>query len=128
MTNSSLQLSSSQARLPLVYFYISDESGILYKAVHTRMVIVLIDRPVGPVLSDILNPSFHTPKALHPFHGCGLTRLAGKSCQNVFENRTSRKRAEYCFESTVSEERLTEFCGKLGEFCKKLGEFALTHK
>ena len=44
----------------------------------------------------------------------------------------SRKRAEYCFEGTVSEKksslRLTEFYGKLGEFCKKLGEFALPHK
>ena len=40
-----------------------------------------------------------------------------------------RERAEYCFESTVSEEReLTEFCGKLGEFWEKLGEFALAHK
>ena len=45
----------------------------------------------------------------------------------IAENGTSEKahygkRAEYCFESTVSEEReLTEFCGKLGEF-------ALAHK
>ena len=47
----------------------------------------------------------------------------------------SRKRAEYCFESTVSEGRererereLTEFCGTLGEFCKKIGESALARK
>ena len=38
-------------------------------------------------------------------------------------------RAEYCFESPVSEERthFTEFCGELGEFCEKLGEFAFGH-
>ena len=44
----------------------------------------------------------------------------------------SRKRAECCFESTVSAEEnslsLTEFWGKLGEFCEKLGEFAFAHK
>ena len=44
-----------------------------------------------------------------------------------------RKRAEYCFESTVSDKRinslsLTEFWGNLGEFCEELGEFALAHK
>ena len=42
-----------------------------------------------------------------------------------------RRRAEYCFESTVSEEEnslsLAEFWGKLGEFWEKLGEFALAH-
>ena len=36
--------------------YISDKSGILYQAVLTRRVIVLIDRPVGPAVADILNP------------------------------------------------------------------------
>ena len=39
-----------------------------------------------------------------------------------------RKRAEHCFESSVSEAKITEFCGNLGEFCEKLGEFALVHK
>ena len=51
---------------------------------------------------------------------------------NSGEKSVSRKRAEYCFESTVSEIRtqlsLTEFHGKLGEFCEKLGEFALAHE
>ena len=45
--------------------------------------------------------------------------------------RVSRKRAECCFESTVSEKNsmsLTEFWGKLGEFCEKFGEFVLAHK
>ena len=40
------------------------------------------------------------------------------------------KRAEHCFESTVSgetERELIEFLGKLGEFCKELGEFAYLH-
>ena len=45
---------------------------------------------------------------------------------------TFRQRAEYCFESAVSEQRnslsLTEFWGKLGEFYEKLDEFALAHK
>ena len=59
---SSLQFSSSQAWLPLVYFYISDKSGILYKAVLTRRVIVLIDRPVGPAVADILNPPSIPPR------------------------------------------------------------------
>ena len=38
-----------------------------------------------------------------------------------------RERAEYCFESTVSEER-THWVLRQGEFCEKLGEFALAHK
>ena len=43
------------------------------------------------------------------------------------QNRTRRKRVEYCFreENKLS---LTEFWGKLGGFCEKLGEFALVHK
>ena len=50
----------------------SDKSGILYKAVLTRGVIVLIDRPVGPVVSDILN----LPQRTATFHGRGVKRLA----------------------------------------------------
>ena len=59
---------------------------------------------------------------------------AMQSKHNTLKTPTSlnSKRAEYCFESTVSEEEnslsLTEFCGKLGEFCDKLGEFVFTHK
>ena len=40
----------------------------------------------------------------------------------------SRKRAEYCFESTVSERELTELRGRLGEFCEKLGELTFAHR
>ena len=40
--------------------------------------IVLIDRPVGPAVADVLNPSFHTPKGLRPFHGCALKDLQGE--------------------------------------------------
>ena len=53
---------------------ISDKSGILYKAVLTRRVIVLIDRPVGPVVSDILNP----PSI--PARDCVLSWLFLKAC------------------------------------------------
>ena len=47
-----------------------------------------------------------------------------------FPHPLFRKRAEYCFESTVSENSLslTEFWGKLGEFCEELGEFAFAQK
>ena len=43
------------------------------------------------------------------------------------EQSLSRKRAEYCFESTVLiKKELTEFrCAKLAEFGEKPGEFAL---
>ena len=36
--------------------------GILYKAILTGRVIVLIDRPVGPIVSDILNPPSIPPR------------------------------------------------------------------
>ena len=43
----------------------------------------------------------------------------------------TRKWAEHCFESTISEEierELIELCANHGEFHEKLGEFALTHE
>ena len=54
-------------------------------------------------------PSFHTPKGLRPFHGGGLTRLAGRSCQNFFQSRTGlggydgfSGRASVCFVKCVA--------------------------
>ena len=47
-------------------------------------------------------------------------------CNQKVAEDPCRRRAEDCFESTVS--KLTEFCGKLSEFCEELGEFALADK
>ena len=70
------------------FSYISDKAGIFYKVVLTGGLIVLIDRQVGPVVSDILNPP-SIPQGTASFHGCGLKRLAGRSCQYFFQSCTS---------------------------------------
>ena len=63
-------------------------SGILYKAVLTGGVVVLINRSFGLVVTDILNPPSIPPKDC-VLLSCGLKKLAGRNCQQFFQSRTS---------------------------------------
>ena len=68
------------------------------------------------------------PIQFWPILDSACDHFLGELVTRGIELPVSRKRAEYCFGSTVSENSLslTECCGKLGEFCDKLGEFALS--
>ena len=76
--------------------------------------------------------AFTSPKSAPIIVGRLFWRTEFPNCGWRFPTKegvhwVTRKRAEYCFKSTVRERELTEFCVKLGEFCKKRGELAVPH-
>ena len=78
---------------------------------------------IGHSPAPIIRPHSHSYGRLFESHQ--RVRTSGRGTRQKMK-REDRKRAEYCFKSTVSQKRTPLY--SVSSAKKKLGEFALAHK